>query len=319
MNFKKILALLLAVIMVFSLAACGNSKGSDDDPVAKVGEAIITEGQLNQYMYLYAFLQMMDLSIATEDELQYIRTLVLEDYIALTLAKLEYMDDPDALPEDHDTAADDFVTNVGEQEQTADYMKTYNISDEYLREFYIDQYYSMTFFGDLTADIPDATEEEARAYFDENPDYFEIDEVTASHILVEEEELAEEILTKLKDGEDFAGLAKEYSIDGSAADGGSLGSFGRGWAVAPFEEAAFALQPGEMSDIVESQFGYHIILVTDKNQGHEDFESVKEDIKSTLYDEKVREAYTAKITELREKYGVEYLKAGYGDLQNPVE
>ncbi|NLT48886.1 MAG: hypothetical protein GXX92_10805 [Clostridiales bacterium] len=166
----------------------------------------------------------------------------------------------------------------------------------------------MAFFNDLTAGIEEVTEEDAKAYFDENPDQFVIDEVTASHILVKEEKLAKEILEKLKDGEDFAELAKEYSIDGSAAQGGALGTFGRGAMVPEFEEAAFALKPGEISDLVQSQFGYHIIKVTDKEQGNESFADEKDNIIAFLNDVAIREAYTARIKELREQYGVEYMR-----------
>jgi foldase protein PrsA len=309
MNLKKILTLLLAAIMIFSLAACSEKdEKSGDDPVVKVSDTIITEDQLNQYTYLYCFLQGIDLSSISGEDLQYVKSLVLEDYIALNLVKLEYADDPEALPEDYEATADEFVANVAKQEQAAAYMKANNISDEYLKEFYIDQYYSLAFFNDLSDEIPQTTDEEAKAYFDENPDLFVIDEVTASHILVEEEDLAKEILEKLKAGEDFAELAKEHSIDpGSAAQGGSLGTFGRGAMVPEFEQAAFALEPGEISDIVKSSFGYHIIKVTDKEQGKETFEEAKERIRASLYDRAIRNAYNDKIAELRDQYGVEYM------------
>ena len=73
-----------------------------------------------------------------------------------------------------------------------------------------------------------------------------------------------DILKEVAAGKDFAALAKQYSQDGSAAQGGDLGYFGRGQMVAPFENAAFALQPGQTSELVETQFGYHIIRVTEK-------------------------------------------------------
>ena len=88
------------------------------------------------------------------------------------------------------------------------------------------------------------------------------EKIRCSHILVEKFSLAQEILERLKKGESFALLAQQYSIDGSRKRGGDLGEFGRGMMVRPFEDAAFALKPGEISGVVKSQFGYHIIKRT---------------------------------------------------------
>ena len=83
--------------------------------------------------------------------------------------------------------------------------------------------------------------------------------VHCAHILVEKLSLAQEIKTKIAGGESFANLAKQYSIDSSKKRGGDLGFFGRGMMVQEFEKAAFALEKGQVSDIVKTQFGYHII------------------------------------------------------------
>lgn len=93
----------------------------------------------------------------------------------------------------------------------------------------------------------------------------EMEQVHVRHILVETEEEGNAVLTKLEEGEDFAALAAEYSIDsGSKGDGGDLGWFPRGVMVAEFEEAAFDLETGETSELVKTDYGYHIIEVLEK-------------------------------------------------------
>lgn len=138
--------------------------------------------------------------------------------------------------------------------------------------------------------------------------------IKASHILIRKENpedstrnaesalaLIKEIHEKLKNGEDFAELAKEYSEDpGSKTKGGDLGFFRRRQMVIPFDLAAFALDIGEISDIVESEFGYHIILVTDKKE-YADYESEKKELRKIF--EKTRK--NQKYAELLKKYETE--------------
>lgn len=91
-----------------------------------------------------------------------------------------------------------------------------------------------------------------------------VNEVRASHILVKTQMEAQKVSGKLASGSDFANLAKKFSECPSGRNGGDLGFFGKGRMVKPFEDAAFSLEIGEISQPVETQFGYHIIMVTDK-------------------------------------------------------
>lgn len=89
-------------------------------------------------------------------------------------------------------------------------------------------------------------------------------EVRASHILVKTEQEAKELFDEIKNGKSFAQVAEEKSLCPSGQNGGDLGFFGKGMMVKPFEDAAFDLEVGELSQPVETQFGWHLIQVTDK-------------------------------------------------------
>ena len=122
---------------------------------------------------------------------------------------------------------------------------------------------------------------------------------------MEDEATAKEVLEKVNAGEDFAELAKEYSTDGTAENGGDLGFFGTGQMVEPFEKAAFALEIGEVSDIVETEYGFHIIKVTDKQEAKEAvFADHKEEIKEILIEEEMNANYATWLEELKESYDI---------------
>lgn len=151
----------------------------------------------------------------------------------------------------------------------------------------------------------EVTEDEIKSYYNENASSFDQPEqVKASHILVETKAEAEAILAQLQDGADFAKLAKEKSIDDvSAANGGDLGYFGRGDMVPEFEAAAFALKnKGDLSAIVETSYGFHIIkLVDHKAASSETLDQAREDIKTQLINDKISDAFSTWITEVRGK------------------
>lgn len=152
------------------------------------------------------------------------------------------------------------------------------------------------------------TQEEIEVFYEANEEYFIAQEqVNASHILVATEAEAQEILKQLKEGEDFAALAKEKSIDPSAkSNGGNLGFFGKGQMVPEFEKAAFALDINELSEPVKSQFGYHVIVVHEKKApGKIVFEDAKADIEKLLLEDKNKKAIDAYVKDLISKAKIE--------------
>ncbi|MDK2815314.1 MAG: foldase protein PrsA [Thermoanaerobacter sp.] len=149
-------------------------------------------------------------------------------------------------------------------------------------------------FEEYTKDVK-ITEEELKKYYEDNKDQFET--VKASHILVSDEKIAQDIYNRLMKGEDFATLAKEYSIDTATKDqGGDLGEFARGVMVPEFEQVAFSLKKGQISKPVKTDYGYHII----KSEGAtlKSFDEVKGDIEAYLLNDKKNQVITEKYDAL---------------------
>jgi peptidyl-prolyl cis-trans isomerase C len=157
------------------------------------------------------------------------------------------------------------------------------------------------------------SEKESRIFFENNPQYFKKpEEVKASHILIQvapdasdEEKLAarkkiEDIQKKIEAGDDFADLARQYSEGPSNVNGGDLGYFDRRKMVKPFSDAAFDLKPGQVSNIVETPFGFHLIKVYDKKaKSTYVFEDIKDRLGKLLQQQKMQEKTALYLEELR--------------------
>lgn len=154
------------------------------------------------------------------------------------------------------------------------------------------------------------SEEEVAAYYEEHKDEFsEPEQIKASHILVESEDMAIEILAELEGKElTFEEAAEKYSSCPSKQQGGDLGFFTRGQMVTAFEDAAFQLAPGKMSEPVKTEYGWHIIKVAEKKPARQKpLDEVRETLSEKLTSEKQYKLYNDTLASLREKYAVEYM------------
>lgn len=210
-----------------------------------------------------------------------------------------------------------FKEYIGKMPTYLDFLQENQIDDEFLKS-HIKQNLIFEKYRNKIMSESNIDESELRTYYEAHLDEYKKEEIKASHIFIstlnsmkeplseeeaaKKESEAKELLKRLKSGEDFAKLAKEYSEDDvSAVNGGDLGYFTKGVMLPEFEEAAFKLNKGEMSDIVKSPSGYHIIKVFDRKVEISSFEDEKENILGVIrYD-----IYDKKMKELQSKANIE--------------
>ncbi|MDR2163896.1 MAG: peptidylprolyl isomerase [Clostridiales Family XIII bacterium] len=311
----------LGVMLAF--AACddenaggtGRSGGSGDgnEVLAVVEGQDITRKQVDD---LCAFMA-MNWGMTMDDMDESNRTMLFNQMLIYTADNVlikNYMDESD------EGAAEGAKSTVDQQmvmykSQGADIdqqLSAAGITDDTVKSYIETQYYQELFYEKVKTDDP-VTDDEAKAYYDEHKNEFITPaSIGLSHILVGDKEhkdadrtSIEAIMKRVENGEDFAELAKRYSSDtGSAVSGGALGVVPKGMMVAPFEEAGFKLKKGEISGIVESDFGFHIIKAdTDLiPEQQKPFDSVREQIDGIIAQDHFYEA----IKKLKEEHPVKY-------------
>ncbi|HET9581481.1 MAG TPA: peptidylprolyl isomerase [Gemmatimonadota bacterium] len=268
-----------AAVGLLALAACG---GADEDVVARVGDETLTVGEVAEYMQASGY-------GANEDEVQK----AVDEMVDLRLVSLRGRERLEL------TAGDSLQLN------------------EWRDQLLYNQFRDDVIWKEVVID-----EARLREWYEENVG----EEVSARHILVgagpqapdsvrqAARAKADSLLGLALDGADFAVLAEENSDDtGSAQRGGSLGWFPRGRMVAPFEQAAFAAEPGEVvPQVVETQFGFHVIEVEEKRK--RPFEELREEIEDQLARPERRDAEQAYVTRLMEDSHVEFVESNIDTL-----
>lgn len=266
MNIRTLLSVTVTVIATAGLVACqgggssSSSTGSKDAKViATVNGAKITSDDFDREVKaLPEYIRAM--ADTPQGKKEMIDTLVMRELILQQAAK-------------------DGVDKGKEIEEKLAELKKRIIVDTYLKKKV-----------EAESKISD---DELKKFYEQNLDKFKSGEqIRASHILVKSEQEAQSILEQLKKGANFEELAKTKSADSSAAKGGDLGWFGKGNMVPAFEKAAFSLKEGQLSGIVKSDFGYHIIKLTGKRAaGTRPLDEVKEQIKGAIMPQKQQQVF----------------------------
>ncbi|SMP51566.1 peptidylprolyl isomerase [Anoxynatronum buryatiense] len=306
----NLLLVLLAVTLL--LTACGGNGEAaiPEDAVAVVNGTPISNQDFENTLALMKMNYEMEMGPGFFDEpdneegmtlLDTIKEQVLERLIFTEIILQEAATHDIALNEEEfNETMEMFMGFIKDDEELMNFMEQNNIDETYFRRE-MEKELLMMEFQDYYLSYIEVTDEDAQAYFDANPDLFTFDQVAASHILVDTEEKARELRSQLDEGADFALLAAEHSTCPSAAQGGDLGSFGRGQMVPAFENAAFSMEAGDISDPVQTEFGWHVILVNERINETDDFEEAKDYIISQLRQDQLM----AHIEALRESAEVQ--------------
>ena len=285
--YKSLKVFALPIALTVVLAGCSAEAKTNKETVATVNGEKISQEELTETL-------MTQYGVAALDTLITNKIFEMEaESEGLSVAEKEIQ-----------AELTELIETYGGQEEYEAVLDANNIEEEALLED-ITTHLLQTKVLEKVINI---TDEELATYFEENKTTYEqTEQVEASHILVADEATAKEVINKLNEGSDFAELASEYSTDtSSSTDGGSLGYFGAGEMVEEFEKVAFEMEIDDISDPVESEYGFHIIKVTGKQDAKEAvFEDVKEDVYDNLLEMRIQEEYSTWLTEKYTEYDID--------------
>jgi foldase protein PrsA len=273
-KFKKIIALILALSVVLAVTACDN-KGADtveEGVKAKVNDKVITQEDYDEHLAIIkkgAEAQYgagaWDMEVAEGQTMGSFYESTLLDRLIEDLLLVEAAEKEGITVSDEEIKAE-MDKYLQTEEQYKQFFENYGMTEEYLKES-LRKEELINHYLTVKIESLQPTDDELQKLFN---DLRMNESVRASHILVETEDEAKNVIERINKGESFEDLAKELSKDpGSGANGGDLDYFEYTDMVQPFSEAAFALEIGEVSEPVKSDFGYHVIKVTDKKVDNE--------------------------------------------------
>ncbi|WP_343337231.1 Foldase protein PrsA [Terrisporobacter petrolearius] len=299
---KKITLMGLTILISINMVACGNKN------VAKVNDVDISKDaykKTEEFLYATGYIEKKD---ENSDEINNdVLSFIIDNEVAYQDAQKQNLKIEDSeVNEKFDQLKDALNTNPLYKEKLEKAGVTEDFLKEQIKKDLVVAKYKENFIKDITI-----SDKEMEAYYNNHKDQFNIEEVKASQILIstldkdnkevskeEKEKLkekAQSVLDKIKNNEDFANLAKEYSDDkNSGKDGGDLGYFAKSDKNVEFTKEVFKLDTNQVSNLIETPYGYHIVKVTDKRSVTKSLEDSKDDIKAKILNEK----YTKHIDSL---------------------
>jgi peptidyl-prolyl cis-trans isomerase C len=313
--------LILALLMLMAWAARSQPAGdSSGDVAAKVNGVPISTLELNRYFQAHVQVpySMVQEDPRAKEVLRQVLDNLIERELLLQQAKSLKMA---VTPQQVDAQVQQLMQRFPSQEAFEQALTAQDFTLDGVKKDVERQLLRQQLVKKEILDKVNVNARDVQHFYDKNQaKYVEVEEVRARHILFrvpqevspEDDAIlkgkADDALKRANKGEDFAALATELSDDGSKEAGGDLGFFPRGRMVAAFEEAAFALQPGQTSEVVRTQFGYHIIKVEERKAGRSLlFDEAKAQVKEDLTREQTYERYQQYVAGLRDKATVEVL------------
>lgn len=299
---KKITLMGLTILISINMVACSSKN------VAKVNDVDISKDaykKTEEFLYATGYIEKKD---ENSDEINNdVLSFIIDNEVAYQDAQKQNIKIEDSeVNEKFAQLKDALNTNPLYKEKLEKAGVTEDFLKEQIKKDLAVAKYKENFIKDIKI-----SDKEMEAYYNNHKDQFNVEEVKASQILIstldkdnkevskeEKEKLKEKaqgVLDKIKNNEDFANLAKEYSDDkNSGKDGGDLGYFAKSDKNVGFTKEVFKLDTNQVSNLIETPYGYHIVKVTDKRSATKSFEDSKDDIKAKILNEK----YTKHIDSL---------------------
>ena len=287
---KKIKIGIALLLLTLTLSGCAEPK---EGLLAKVYEEEISEDQLSDEYEVFKNIYIKQfgedaMTQKGEDGRSLEETLkeqILDKIIMEKIIEKESKDmEIEVSDEEIEEKVEEYIAMTGGEDEFNEFLKGNDLTRDYFvenlrKEILVNKH------KDAFIEGVEVSDKEAKDFFEANKEKLEV--IRASHILLKTEEEAEKVLERIKAGEDFEQLAKDLSVDkASALIGGDLGYFTKGTRIAEFEDVAFDLEQGELSDIVKTEVGYHIIKLVDRK---DEFEELEEEINMVLKENKYKE------------------------------